>query len=164
MANVQTDHPGPGTAQHWEIKQSGLIDITRMNAKAQNLKHEELQPAGRALLVLIIEHVRTAGFRPGDPRTYLGYKECCVALGVAPDEADLPWGRLLQQNGLNELNGWTQRNDFPRVTGLVVHQGGERQYWPGGDFFRSNHRPDMDGEWWEQQALQAATFDWESFL
>ena len=100
----------------------------------------------------------------GNLSTHLGYKECCVALGVAPPDADLPWGHLLQPHGLNDLNGWTHRHSFPRITGLIVNQTGDRQDWPGGDYFASNGRPDMDGDWWEQQAREAAKTDWRPFL
>lgn len=135
-----------------------------MNTKDPTSVRDDLAAAGRRLLELVVERVQSADFQPGNPQTYLGYKECCVVLGAAPPEADLPWGRLLQRHGLNELNGWTQRHDFPRVTGLIVNQSGDRQYWPGGDYFTSNRRSDMDGEWWEQQAKQAAGFDWARFL
>jgi hypothetical protein len=103
-------------------------------------------------------------FEATSPRSYLGYKECCVELGIAPADADLPWGRLLQLNGLNDLNDWTKRHDLPRVSGLIVNQSGERQFWPGGDYFASNGRPDMDGHWWENQAFLAIHFDWNLFL
>lgn len=135
-----------------------------MKPNAQIPIRDDLPPKGRALLELIADRLAGPAFVPGDPSTYLGYKECCVALGVAPPDADLPWGRLLQPHGLNDLNGWTQRHNFPRVTGLIVNQTGDRQYWPGGDYFASNGRPDMDGEWWEQQAREAAALDWRPFL
>ncbi len=135
-----------------------------MSVKSQNIMRNDLSNQGRALLKLIVQHATTAGFVPGDPGTYLGYKECCVALGAAPAHADLPWGRLLQKHGLNDLNEWTQRHNLPRVTGLIVNQTGDRQYWPGGDFFESNGRRDMDGTWWEDQAKQAAQTNWQPFL
>ncbi len=135
-----------------------------MSTKSQNCIKADLTVDGRRLLQLIVNQVDSDGFIPGDPRTYLGYKECCVALGVAPADAELPWGRLLQKCGLNDLNGWTQRHNLARVTGLIVNKSGDRQYWPGGDYFVSNKRPDMDGPWWEDQARQAAQFDWKPFL
>jgi len=125
---------------------------------------DDLSAQGRALLRLIVEHSRSSAFVPGRPETYLGYKDCCVALGVAPADADLPWGRLLQRHGLNDLNEWTMRHDLPRVTGLIVNQSGDRQFWPGGDYFASNGRPDMDGPWWEEQARLAAGLDWTPYL
>jgi hypothetical protein len=135
-----------------------------MTSKAPKAIRDDLPAKGRALLKLIADRLTDPAFVPGDPSTYLGYKECCVALGVAPPDADLPWGRLLQPHGLNDLNGWTQRHNFPRITGLIVNQTGDRQYWPGGDYFASNGRPDMDGDWWEQQAREAARIKWQPFL
>lgn len=135
-----------------------------MTKKSQNSIRSDLSDNGRRLLQLIADQIHSAAFVAGDPRTYLGYKECCVALGVAPADADVPWGRLLQKHGLNDLNGWTQRHGFARVTGLIVNQAGDRQYCPGGDYFASNGRPDMDGPWWEDQARQAGKFDWQPFL
>ena len=138
--------------------------LAPMNSKQLKTIRQDLPPKGRALLQIIADRLADPAFVPGDPSTYLGYKECCMALGVAPPNADLPWGRLLQPHGLNDLNGWTQRHNFPRITGLIVNQTGDRQYWPGGDYFASNGRLDMDGEWWEQQAREAAKTDWRPFL
>lgn len=112
----------------------------------------------------VVDRMAAPAFVPGDPSTHLGYKECCVALGVAPPDADLPWGRLLQPNGLNDRNGWTQRHSLLRITGLIGNQTGDRQDWPGGDYFAANGRPDMDGDWWEEQAREAAKTDWRPFL
>jgi hypothetical protein len=102
--------------------------------KNQKVIRNDLSSDGRRLLQLIVKRVKSASFVAGDPRTYLGYKDCCVALGAAPAHADLPWGRLLQQYGLTDLNEWTKRHNLPRVTGLIVNQTGDHQYWPGGDF------------------------------
>jgi len=135
-----------------------------MKAKDQKHIRDDLSNEGHALLQLIVQHSATPGFVPGDPETYLGYKECCVALGAAPAHADLPWGRLLQKHGLTDLNEWTMRHDLPRVSGLIVNQGGDRQFWPGGDYFASNGRQDMDGQWWKDQAQQAAKMNWQPFL
>ncbi len=135
-----------------------------MKPKANNPVRDDLSTKGRALPQLIADRLADPSFVPGNPSTYLGYKECCVALRVAQPDADAPWGRLLQPHGLNDLNEWTQRHNFPRITGLIVKQTGDRQYWPGGDYFASNGRPDMDGEWWEQQAREAAQIDWRPFL
>ena len=135
-----------------------------MNSNKRDEVRNDLSVQGRTLLKMISQHLATTGFAPGDPRTYLGYKECCMVLGVAPVHADLPWGRLLQQHGLTDLNEWTKQHNLPRITGLIVNQTGERQYWPGGDYFESNGRQDMDGLWWEDQAKQAAQMNWNRFL
>jgi len=142
---------------------TATVKRNRLNPAANRIR-DDLSSQGRNLLKMIVQHVATSRFVPGDPSTYLGYKECCVALGAAPAHADLAWGRLLQRHGLNDLNEWTQRHSLPRVTGLIVNQSGDRQYWPGGDYFASNGRPDMDGTWWEDQARQAARKDWQPFL
>ena len=126
--------------------------------------HDDLSAQGRNLLELIVQHAANQVFVPGDPSTYLGYKDCCVDLDVAPAHADLPWGRLLQQHGLNDLNEWTKRHNLPKITGLIVNQTGERQYWPGGDYFESNGRQDMDGAWWADQAQMAVKHDWQPYL
>lgn len=124
----------------------------------------DLSEIGRNLLKLILSHIETTSFEPGNPQTYLGYQECCVALNVAPADEDVPWGRLLQMHGLTDLNDWTMRHDFPKITGLIVNQGGDRKYWPGGDYFKSNSRSDMDGVWWEEQARNSKEFDWTPYL
>lgn len=125
---------------------------------------ESLSSEGRQLLKLVVEHVAKPNFKPGDPSSYLGYKECCVALGAVPADAEVPWGRLLQKHGLSDLNEWTINQGLPRVSGLIVSQSGDRQYWPGGDYFASNGRPDMDGDWWKEQAKKAAQMDWRPYL
>ena len=135
-----------------------------MNIKNQKTIRNDLSADGRKLLKLIVQHVASPGFVPGAPETYLGYKACCVILGAAPANADLPWGRLLQKYGLTDLNEWTKRHDLPRVTGLVVNQKGDRKYNPGGDYFASNGRPDMDGPWWDEQAKAATQFNWQPFF
>src|SRR6266481_3602135 len=99
---------------------------------------DDMSAQGRTLLRLIVKHAKSKVFSPGNPETYLGYKECCEMIGVVTPGMDVPWGRLLQQNGLTELNEWTQRHDLPRVSGLIVNQSGDRQYLPGGDYFKSN--------------------------
>jgi hypothetical protein len=48
---------------------------------------------------------------------------------------EVPWGRLLQLNGLNDLNEWTKRNRLPAISGLIVNVTGDRAWYPGGDYF-----------------------------
>lgn len=139
------------------------ISKRKVNDELEQIRNS-LSPNGRQLLNVIVQHVANRGFKAGDPSTYLGYKDCCVALAVAPASGDIPWGRLLQKHGLSDLNEWTNRHNLPRVSGLVVNQTGDRQYWPGGDYFGSNGRPDMDGTWWEDQAKKAAQMDWRPYL
>jgi hypothetical protein len=132
--------------------------------KPNNAVRDDLSEAGRKLLALIVQHTHGAEFIPGKPETYLGYKDCCIAIGAAPPDADLPWGRLLQKHGLTDLNEWTIRHNLPRVSGLIVNQTGDRQFWPGGDYFASNGQADMDGVWWEHQGKEAAKLNWRLYL
>ena len=123
-------------------------------------KVRDLSASAQKLLELIVRHMKSKAFAIGQPETYLGYKECCEHLGVTPTDGDVPWGRLLQQNGLNDLNEWTIRHNFPRLSGLIVNQSGDRQYLPGGDYFKSNGKSEMDFAWWESQVKSAMVFDW----
>ena len=132
--------------------------------KAVSNTRGDLSTSAQKLLELIVRHTKTKAFIIGRPETYLGYKECCEHLGVMPPEGDVPWGRLLQQNGLNDLNEWTIRHNFPRVTGLIVNQSGDLKYLPGGDYFKSNGRNETDFDWWEDQIKSVAVFDWKRAL
>lgn len=123
-----------------------------------------LSDAGRKLLELITGRLASGALIPGRPETYLGYRECCLELKLAGPDDDHPWGRLLQREGLTNLNEWTIRHDLPRVSGLIVNQSGDRQYLPGGDYFKSNGRAETDWEWWHAQAAAAAAMDWRAFL
>lgn len=65
-------------------------------------------------------------------------------------------GPLLRPTELNKLNHWTQRQHFFRIADVIMNQADDRQCCPGGDHLSFNGRPDMDGDWWEKQACEAA--------
>ena len=129
--------------------------------KAVTKVRSDLSANAQKLLELIVRRMKSKTFAIGKPETYLGYKECCEYLGITPSDGGVTWGQLLQQNGLNELNEWTKHYNFPRVSGLIVNQSRDRQYLPGGDFFKSNGRNETDFDWWEDQVKSAAAFDWK---
>jgi hypothetical protein len=135
-----------------------------MRAADEQMLRDDLPAAGKRLLSYIVEHIKAGRIKPGKPQTYLGYKECCVDLGIASADAEIPWGRLLQQHGLTDLAEWTIRNGMPAISGLVVNQSGDRKYFPGGDFFNAFRRPDLDFVWWEGQARKAVATDWTPYL
>ena len=54
---------------------------------------DDLPAKGRKLLALIDKRIHAKGFTPGSPETYLGYLECCEALGLVTPGMDVPWGR-----------------------------------------------------------------------
>ena len=59
-----------------------------MKGKSSNTNsiRDDLSPKGRAPLKVILARLASMDFIPGDPSTYLGYKECCVSLGAIATE------------------------------------------------------------------------------
>ena len=125
---------------------------------------DDLSPQGRKLLRLLLGVVSNQRFQLGDPSTYIGYRECCDRLGLIQPGMDVPWGRLLQLNGLNDLNGWTMLHGLPAVSGLIVNVSGDRAWYPGGDYFKSHRRPDPDFDWWKDEIAKAARFNWKPYV
>jgi len=124
----------------------------------------DLSPQGRKLLKLLLKVLASPQFRLGDPSTYIGYQDCCDQLGLITPDMDVPWGRLLQQNGLNDLNNWTMRHRLPAVSGLIVNISGDHAWYPGGDYFKSHRRPDPDFDWWKDEVAKAVKFKWNPYL
>lgn len=124
---------------------------------------DNLSPQGRDLLKLLLRVIANPKFQLGNPSTYIGYRDCCDHLGLI-NQGNEPWGRLLQRNGLDELNDWTMRHRLPSVTGLIVNVSGERAWYPGGDYFKSHGRPDLDFDWWKEEVAKAKTFKWNPHL
>lgn len=123
-----------------------------------------LSPQGKRLLELLMEVVTSPHFKLGDPSTYIGYRECCERLGLIKPGMDVPWGRLLQANGLDDLNEWTLRHELPAVSGLIVNVSGDRAWYPGGDYFKSHRRPDPDFDWWKTEEAKAVAENWSAHL
>jgi hypothetical protein len=115
-----------------------------------------LDEQGRALLRTLVEHFPNV--RPGDPRTYLGYKE-------AHDRLQLqqvgPWGHSLQRQGLKSLAEWAQSTGKPGITGLVVDK---TELAPGPGFFGLYGRKPDDFAWWLDQVNQSLAYDWTPFF
>jgi hypothetical protein len=135
-----------------------------MKAKTSSSIRDDLSPAGRKLLRLLLKVAAAPGFQLGDPSTYIGYRDCCDRLGLIQPGMDVPWGRLLQRYGLNDLNEWTLRHGLPAVSGLIVNVSGDRAWYPGGDYFHSHGRPDPDFDWWKDQVAKAVAFNWKPYL
>jgi hypothetical protein len=135
-----------------------------MKTKPATHVRDDLSAAGRKLLRLLIEVASAPGFQLGDPSTYIGYRDCCDRLGLIRSGMDVPWGRLLQPHGLNDLNEWTKRHRLPTISGLIVNVSGDRAWYPGGDYFKSHGRPDPDFDWWEDEVAKAIAFNWKPYL
>lgn len=123
-----------------------------------------LPAEARKLLALLLDVCAAPEFRLGDPATYIGYRECCDRLGLIKPGMEVPWGRLLQAHGLNELNAWTKRHGLPAITGLIINRSGDRAWYPGGDYFKSHDRPDPDFDWWKDEVAKAVHYQWKSHL
>ena len=123
-----------------------------------------LSPQGQKLLRVLLGVIRSPKFQLGDPSTYIGYKECCDRLGLLVPAMDVPWGRLLQQCGLNDLNEWTKCHRLPAISGLIVNISGDRAWYPGGDYFNSHGRRDPDFVWWNDEITKSAGFNWGQFV
>ena len=120
----------------------------------------ELDAQGKRLLAWLVSKVTTVV--PGDPRTYVGYKD-------AHDDLGLPLlgathGQSLQRQGLTSLNEWTVANQLPGITGLLVAKAGAGAWTPGEGYFRSYGKTPTDFAWWENQIRQAKAFDWAPYL
>ncbi|HYE32476.1 MAG TPA: hypothetical protein VEH27_13685 [Methylomirabilota bacterium] len=115
------------------------------------------------LLKLLVQVMNSSGFKTGAPETYIGYQECCDRLGLQNPQNE-HWGRFLQRHGLNDLNGWTKVHGFPKITGIIVNQRGDRAFRPGPDYFKSNGQKDGEWQWWENEVAQAAKFDWSPYV
>jgi hypothetical protein len=135
-----------------------------MKRKSISTTREDLSPQGRKLLRLLLRVLASPQFQLGDPSTYIGYRDCCDHLGLIKLGMEVPWGRLLQANGLNDLNEWTMRRSLPAVSGLIVNVSGDRAWYPGGDYFRSHGRPDPDFDWWKDEVAKAVKFNWKPYL
>jgi hypothetical protein len=125
---------------------------------------DDLSLQGRDLLRLLLRVIAISQFRLGDPSTYIGYWDCCDHLGLIKPGMEIPWGRLLQQNGLNDLKDWTMRNGLPAVSGLIVNVSGDRAWYPSGDYFKSHSRPDPDFDWWKDEVAKTVNFKWNPYL
>lgn len=101
------------------------------------------------LLVEVLPNVS-----PGDPRTYLGYKQVHDRLGL--DMMGKTYGESLKNQGLQHLALWTAQNGYPAITGLIVDA---TTLQPGDGFYRAFGKSE-DFSWWELEIRKAKGFDW----
>jgi hypothetical protein len=117
---------------------------------------ENLDEQGKAILTLIVNSFDQ--IKPGDPRTYLGYKEIHDILKL--DQVRENWGESLTEQGLSALADWTKNEGLPAITGLIVNQG---DLEPGNGYFKLFER-DHDYGWWQEEICKSLVFRWEPFL
>jgi len=119
----------------------------------------DLNKQEKQLLAFLVEKVK--GVTPGDPQTYVGYKEVHTALGLV--QMGGTWGRSLQYQGLHALAEWTARHGLPAITGIVVDRS---THMPGDGFFALFNRANDDDKWswWKDQVRLAQEYDWSPYL
>lgn len=119
------------------------------------MKH--LDDSGRLLLKYLVDHLPKA--RPGNPATFVGYKEAHEALRLpllGPS-----YGVSLQAQGLNSLANWTVAHGLPAITGLIVDRSSHE---PGDGYFKLFGSEANPYKRWATEIAQAKEFDWSSYV
>ena len=147
---------------HGELAQDNLEKLDWPDKPMdRQLALAALPGRARALLRVIVEHIKGLEFMISDPLTYLGYKEALIKLSIP---AKTHCGRVLQRQGLSELYQWAQVFGFPAITGVIVNKTGAQAGLPSKGFFNSYGRSDKDITWWKEQVALADDFDWTPFI
>jgi hypothetical protein len=116
-----------------------------------------LDRQGQTLLAFLVS--RLGQVVPGEPQTYLGYKEAHDALNlklIGPD-----YGESLKNQGLLSLANWVVAERKPAITGIIVNQ---TTFAPGIGYFSPYGRTEYDFEWWTEQVRLSKSFDWRPYL
>lgn len=117
------------------------------------------------MLRTLIRHIEKDETIPGDPNTYLGYKEMHEILKL--DKIRETWGDSLKDQGLADLAHWTRNEKRPAITGLIVIKGdpnSENYLQPGNGYFKVFDRPEKDFRWWKEQIKEAKDYPWEQYV
>ena len=116
-----------------------------------------LDKQGENLLALLVERLDKA--IPGQPQTYIGYKQCHDALGLTQQREK--WGESLKPQGLSSLADWTEETGLPGITGLIINLSTNE---PGKGYFNLFGRDENDYAWWSNQIKEAKEFDWSPYI
>ena len=117
----------------------------------------ELDQEGKNLLALLVSRLSSAV--PGQPQTYIGYKQCHDALGLS--QMREKWGESLKAQGLASLAEWSMHKGFPGITGLVIDRTSNS---PGRGYFNLFDKNEDDFKWWEDQIRLSKSFDWQPYI
>lgn len=118
---------------------------------------DELDDQGHRLLEWLVGKLATAV--PGDPRTYVSYRDAHDELGL--EMRGTTDGISLQGQGLNSLAEWTKAAKKPGITGLIINR---ESLEPGPGYFKLFNKKQTDYPWWEKQIRLSKEFDWSPFL
>lgn len=118
---------------------------------------EALDQTGLRLLQLLVSILPRV--KPGDPRTYISYKQVHDALGL--DQQGPTFGESLKAQGLNSLALWTEATSKPGITGLIIDK---TTLMPGDGYFKLFSRMSEDFTWWRDEIEKSKAFDWQPYL
>ena len=118
---------------------------------------DELDHQGLQLLEWLVSKLDAAV--PGDPTTYVSYRDAHEELGL--ELRGTTDGTSLQGQGLNSLANWTEAAGKPGITGLIINR---RELEPGLGYFKLFKKKVTDYRWWEEQIRLSKNFDWTPFL
>lgn len=117
----------------------------------------ELDETGRALLRVLVAQLPKV--KPGEPRTYISYKDIHDELGL--HLSGPTYGESLKTQGLNSLADWTQVTGKPGITGLIIDK---TTMMPGSGYFKLFGRQPDDFPWWQSEIEKSKSFDWSASL
>lgn len=117
----------------------------------------ELNKQGQNLLALLVSVLPQAV--PGNPATFITYKEVHTRLGLELRGAT--YGQSLKHQGLTSLADWTASENKPAITGLIVS---ENPPMPGDGYFNLFGKTEYDFDWWADQIRLSKEFDWLPYL
>lgn len=117
----------------------------------------KLDNQGKGLLTLLAEKIHTV--TPGNPATYIGYKDCHELLGL--QRVREKWGESLKVQGLTNLADWTKEEDKPAITGIIIDKVSNE---PGAGYFNLFGKQDNPYQWWEEEIRKSRKEDWSPFI
>lgn len=115
-----------------------------------------LDAQGQLLLVHLVR--KLPAINPKDPRTFSGYKEIHVELGL--QLLAETYGQSLQKQGLDALSRWLADRGMPALTGIVIDV---TAWTPGKGFFSFFGKRSEDLPWWISEVTCAKAYDWTDF-
>lgn len=116
-----------------------------------------LDPKAQALLALLVS--RLSKVVPGQPETYIGYKEAHEALHL--EYLGPTYGESLKKQGLLTLANWVLAEKKPAITGIIVDT---TSYVPAKGYFDPYGKTEDDFDWWTEQVRLSKSFDWGPYL
>ena len=116
-------------------------------------KEIKLDQGGLRLLNLLIATLPQV--KPGDPRTFISYKQVHDRLSL--QQHGPTYGESLKVQGLNSLAAWTASTGKPGITGLIIDK---EKLTPGPGYYKLFKRPLDDYAWWLAEIQRSVEFPW----